>query len=57
MLETPMTKLKSFGDCVFYSNGSRIWNSLPKRIRDIDKIESFENQLKRHLFLKESCEE
>ena len=44
VLETPMTKLKSFGDRTFSSYGPWIWNSLPKKIRDIDKI-------KHHLFL------
>ena len=57
VLETPKTKLKSFGDRAFSSYGPRIWNSLPKRIRDIDKIESFKKQLKHHLFLKTFCEE
>ena len=52
VLETPKTKSKSFGgDCAFSSYGPRIWNSLPKRIRDIDKIEIFKKQLKHHLFL------
>ena len=46
VLETPKTKLKSFGDRAFSSYGPRIWNSLPKRIRDIDKIEIFKKQLK-----------
>ena len=57
VLETPKTKLKSFGDRAFSSYGPRIWNSLPKRIRDIDKIEIFKKQLKHHLFLKTLCEE
>ena len=56
VLETPKTKLKSFGDRAFSSYGPRIWNSLPKRIRDIDKIEIFKKQLKHHLFLKTLCE-
>ena len=57
VLETPKTKLKSFGDRAFSSYGPRIWNSLPKKIRDIDKIEIFKKQLKHHLFLKTLCEE
>ena len=57
VLETPKTKLKSFGDRAFSSYGPRIWNSRPKRIRDIDKIEIFKKQLKHHLFLKTLCEE
>ena len=57
MLETPKTKLKSFGDRAFPSYGPRIWNSLPKRIRGIDKIEIFEKQMGHHLFLKTLSEE
>ena len=52
MFKTPITKLKSFGDCAFSSYGSRIWNSLPEKMQDIDKIESFKKQLKHILFLK-----
>ena len=48
VLETPMTKLKSFGDRAFSSYGPRIWNFTYKRIRDMDK----QKQLKHHLFLK-----
>ena len=57
VLETQKTKLKSFGDCAFSSYGPGIWNSIPKRIRDIDEIESFEKQFKGHLFLRAICDE
>ena len=52
VLETPRTNLKSFGDRAFSSYAPRIWNSLPKKIRDIGKVEAFKKQLKHYLFLK-----
>ena len=57
VLETTKTKLISFGNSAFSSYVCRIWNSLQKRFRDIDKIESCKKQLKHHLFLKALCEE
>ena len=43
VLKAQNKKLKSFGDCAFSSYGPRIWNSLPKRILDIDKLESLKS--------------
>ena len=37
----------------FSNYGPQIWNSLPKRIWDIDKLKSLKQQSKHHLFLKQ----
>ena len=39
-------KIKTFWWSCLWSYDPRIWNSLPKRIRDIDKIEIFKKQYK-----------
>ena len=40
-----------------FCNGPRILNSLPKRIRDIDKLKSFKKEMKHDLFPNAICEE
>ena len=35
-----------------FSNATKIFNDLPKNLRDIDKIDSFKKQLKTFLFRK-----
>src|SRR6218665_2473992 len=41
-----------FGDRAFSAVVSRCWNSLPVAIRLADSVDSFEAQLKTHLFAK-----
>ena len=50
MLEIPGTKLKSFGECLLQLWSWDLEFTSTKKIRDVDKIESFKNQLKHNLF-------
>ena len=51
MLEFPKGKLlRSFGDRSFTVAAPKLWNELPKEIRDISSISVFKTCLKTHLF-------
>ena len=49
-LTVPRTYLKSFADRSFSVYGPRIWNTLPRWIREIDDLEEFKKQIKTFLF-------
>ena len=49
-LDPPKTRTKTFGDRAFASAAPALWNSLPQKVRFIDKIEQFKNEIKTHLF-------
>ncbi|XP_037648071.1 uncharacterized protein LOC119501650 [Sebastes umbrosus] len=50
LLSTPKSKLRSFGDRAFSRAAPKLWNSLPKLIRDSDSLTTFQSRLKTHLF-------
>ena len=50
VLEEPLSRLKTYGDRSFSSYAPRVWNALPKHVRDAKSISSFRSQLKTHLF-------
>ncbi len=51
MLESPKGKfLRSFGDRAFRVAAPKLWNELPKHIRDISSIIVFKTALKTHIF-------
>jgi hypothetical protein len=51
MLEFPKGKfLRSFGDRCFTVATPKLWNELPKEIRDISSKSVFKTCLKTHLF-------
>ena len=50
-LETPRTRLKTFGDRAFCASAPTLWNLLPLHIRCATSVESFKKLLKAHLFL------
>ena len=51
MLEYPKGKfLQSFGDRSFTVAAPKLWNELPKEIRDISSISVFKTCLKTHIF-------
>ena len=52
LLEVPRTKLKTFGDRAFISNGPAVWNSLPDDLRHSSCVVSFKRGLKTYLFEK-----
>ena len=49
-LDLPLTKCKSYGDCVFSVLGARVWNMLPLDIRNQPTLLSFRKFLKTELF-------
>ena len=49
-LKIPNVKSKSFGERSFAFIGPKIWNTLPQKLREIEKIDSFKTHLKTHLF-------
>jgi len=50
LLTIPITKLKTYGDRSFKAAAPKLWNSLPKEIRESDSVTSFKRALKTHLF-------
>ena len=51
MLESLKGKfLRSFGDRAFSVAAPKLWNELPKNIRDISSISVFKTAFKTHLF-------
>ena len=49
-LEVPQTRLKTYGDRAFAAYAPRVWNSLPRQVREANTITSFKRLLKTHLF-------
>ena len=46
----PRTQYTTFADRSFSVYGPRIWNALPKRIREIENLDQFKKQIKTFLF-------
>ena len=52
ILQTKDNNYKFYGKRSFTYLGPRVWNELPKHLRDITSVDSFKGQLKHHLFMK-----
>ena len=50
LLDVPLSRLKSYGDCAFCVAGPRLWNGLPEEIRKSSSLENFKSSLKTYLF-------
>jgi hypothetical protein len=50
LLQSPKWNLKTYGHRAFSSMAPTWWNVLPEKIRLIDSLETFKNNLKTHLF-------
>ncbi len=49
-LDKPKTKLKTYGDRAFAYIAPELWNKLPDKLHQIDKLATFKKCLKAHLF-------
>ena len=49
-LRVPSTRLKTYGWPCIFGRCSRLWNSLPVILRQLDDLETFKADLKTHLF-------
>ena len=49
-LQEPRTKMSTYGDRAFSASGAKLWNELPKELREIDSLTVFKRCLKTHLF-------
>jgi len=50
LLRIPRTHRNKKGDRAFAMAAPKLWNSLPKHIRDAATVQDFKKQLKTHLF-------
>ena len=50
LLKVPKTKRKTFADRGFSTYAPKIWNGLPRYIRDIDDLLTFRKNLKTYMF-------
>ena len=50
LLKVPKTKLKSAGDRSFASAAPKIWNILPKNVKEAASLPLFKKELKTHYF-------
>ena len=50
LLQVPVSRLKSYGDCVFSVADPTSWNRFPADIRNALSLENFKSLLKTHLF-------
>ena len=50
LLETPHTRLKTYGDRSFSAAAPREWNKLPLSLRSVQCLDSFKSDLKTYLF-------
>ena len=55
LLQTPRSRLRTYGDRAFAIAAPRLWNMLPLNLRQLDSESAFRKKLKTHLF-KESFE-
>ena len=46
LLQVPVSRLKSYGDCAFSVAGPTLWNRLPADIRNVMSFENFKSLLK-----------
>ena len=44
------SKKRRAGDISFYAHGPRLWNQLPKHIREASTLKVFKKLIKSHLF-------
>lgn len=51
LLHVPRTRKVMFGDRAFSVVGPRLWNDLPRHIREADSYAAFKRLLKTHLFI------
>ena len=51
LLQVTVSRLKSYGNCVFSVAVSTLWNKLPANIRNAPSLENFNPVLKAHLFM------
>jgi len=49
LLQVPVSRFKSYGDCVFSVAAPTLWNRLPANIRNASSLENFKSLLKPHL--------
>ena len=50
LLDLPVSRLKSYGNCAFCVAGPRLWNGLPEEIRKSSPLENVKSSLKTYLF-------
>jgi hypothetical protein len=50
LLHIPRTRTKTYGDRAFSCYAPKLWNVLPKEVRDSNTLEIFKRTLKSHLF-------
>ena len=50
LLSMPIVRSKTLGDRAFMVAAPRLWNSLPKKLREITTVNSFKAHIKTHLF-------
>jgi len=50
LFDVPKIHLKTFGERSFSSCGPKLWNSLPKELRNIESLDTFKGHLKTFLF-------
>ena len=50
LLQVPVSRLKSYGDCAFSVAAPTLWNRLPADIRNASSLENLKSVLKTHLF-------
>ena len=50
LLQVPVSRLKSYGDCAFSIAAPTLWNRLPTNIRNASSLGTFKSLLKTHLF-------
>ena len=44
------SRLKTYGDKVFFAVAPRLWNQLPPELRSVTSVDQFRTHLKTHLF-------
>ena len=50
LLQVPVSRLNSYGDCTFSVAAPTLWNRLPADIRNASSLERFKSVLEIHLF-------
>ena len=49
LLQVPVSRLKSYGDCAFSVAAPTLWNGLPEEIRNVSPLEKLKPNRKTHL--------
>ena len=50
LLQVPVSRLKSYGDCTFSVAAPTLWNRLSENVRNASSLDNFKSLLKTHLF-------